>query len=241
MSVQPKVKQTNESERMTLIIYQELKQRTIDGKYAPGEKFNQSKIAREFNVSRTPVIKALSLLEADGIVDNIPQKGYYVHRLSVRDLYECYVLKIALETSIVEDVIKNATKKDIEDLKKIFAPFAAAQDLIDGKAYEKADRQFHGKLIQISQNKLIIKIYQSNNLSFRNYQAGLFRNPNETLPEHLAIISEIELGNEQNARELINKHTLLTKHKIENFMNNLAEMGINPDEFSIHSTKDMDK
>ena len=236
-----KIKQTTESERMTLIIYQELKQRIIDGKHTPGEKFNQSKIAREFNVSRTPVIKAFSLLEADGIVDNIPQKGYYVHRLSIRDLYECYALKIALETSIVEDVIKNATKKDIEDLKEIFAPFDIAQDSIDGKAYEKADRQFHAKLIQISQNKLINKIYQSNNLSFRNYQAGLFRKPNETLPEHLAIISEIERGSEKSARELIDKHTLITKHKIENFMNNLAEMGINPNEFSIHSTKDMDK
>jgi len=239
VTTRQRVHESDESERITLIIYQELKQRIIDGEYIPNEKFNQSKIAKEYNVSRTPVVKALSLLEADGIVDNVPQKGYFVHVLSVRDLDESYALKIALETSMAESVVKYASKEDIAELKEMFAPFDIQQDVINEKAYEQADRQFHGKLILLSRNSLMIKIYHSINLSFRNYQAGLFRAPKDTLPEHHAIIREIESGNVDSARELLNEHTLITKRKIEKFMNNLIEMGIDPSEFPIHSIHGM--
>ena len=224
------------TERSTLVIYESLKKRMIDGYYTPGKKFNQSEIAKEFGVSRTPVIKALSILEADGLVDNIPQKGYYVHEFSVRDLYELYSLKVALEFAIVEDVIQYSSKDDIQELREIFMPFSQETD-INAVEYQKADMEFHSQLIRLSQNNLIIHMYETNQLGFRNYQSGLFRSPKETLPEHFAIINSIEQGDTEQAKVLVYEHTEITRKKIGKFMDNLLEMDINPAQFSKQGMK----
>ncbi len=223
--------QRDETERITLILYQSLKKRMMEGYYTPGEKFNQSLIAKEFKVSRTPVVKALSILEAEGLVDNVPQKGYYMHDLSVRDLYELYSLKVALDYAIIEDVIKYATEDDIEGLRRIFEPFSPEAG-INNIEYQKADMYFHSQLIRISRNNLIIRMYETNQLSYRHYRAGLFRSPEETLPEHAAIINSIEQGDVEQTRALLYEHTTITLKKIRKFMENLIEMNIDPSQFS---------
>ncbi len=47
-----------------------LRAQIMSGKYRPGERLNESQIAREFNISRIPVREALSQLQEQGLVMN---------------------------------------------------------------------------------------------------------------------------------------------------------------------------
>lgn len=60
------------------------------GEYAPGEKLNEVATAERFGVSRNTLRESFALLDADGIIDRIPNRGVFIARptpQSVRDLY----------------------------------------------------------------------------------------------------------------------------------------------------------
>ena len=59
-------------------IYEEIKSRIIRRDLMPGVKINQIQLADELGVSRTPVINALHMLTIGGLVDNIPNRGFFM-------------------------------------------------------------------------------------------------------------------------------------------------------------------
>src|SRR6266700_3458122 len=66
-----------------------------DGVY---ERINIDEIARELDVSGTPVREALARLESEGLVSRLPLRGYRVTELLTRDEVEdMYGLRLLLE------------------------------------------------------------------------------------------------------------------------------------------------
>jgi DNA-binding GntR family transcriptional regulator len=59
-------------------IYQEIKEKIIDGVYSPGVRITEQGIAATYNSSRTPVREALRGLAADGFLIVKPNIGTVV-------------------------------------------------------------------------------------------------------------------------------------------------------------------
>lgn len=140
----------------TLGIYDELKKRIQNGDYTPGQKINQAELSKEFSVSRTPVIKALGMLQAEELVDNIPQRGYFIHILTVKNVLEMYQLRVVMDCIIIKDIVRNITDEEINELEFLFLPFID-EDEIDKGEYARADMNFHSRLYEISKNHTIIR------------------------------------------------------------------------------------
>ena len=135
-------------------IYEEIKSRIINQEYTAETKLNQINIANELGVSRTPVIKALYMLQSQRLVDNIPNKGFYVHKVSLTEMVELYKLRQAIEMVAVVDVAEIAPMEELVKLKSIFEPFID-QPTIDVAAYAKSDQMFHDRLIELSNNSIL--------------------------------------------------------------------------------------
>ena len=63
----------------------------IDGKFKPGQKLREVDLAQSFGVSRASVREALRLVESEGLVTILPQRGAQVTTLTaaeVRDVFE---------------------------------------------------------------------------------------------------------------------------------------------------------
>ncbi|EUJ30319.1 putative transcriptional regulator [Listeria floridensis FSL S10-1187] len=70
-------------ETMETMCYRELKERIHSGFYQPGERLIEAKISKEMDISRTPVRKAISMLAADGFVQNTEYRGAVVNDSSL--------------------------------------------------------------------------------------------------------------------------------------------------------------
>lgn len=213
--------------RSTLEIYQTLKARIQDGYYPPNQKFNQPELADEFGVSRTPVIKALGMLEAEELVDNIPQRGYFIHELTVKDLLEIYQIREAMDVAVVKDILRHITDGEVAELHALFSRFTG-QTGIDVREYAKMDMQFHNRLYVISQNRTVIKLQQHFGIGYRYYRAGFAFPPKDTLPEHLAIIEAIRQRDYEQTVMLMSKHARKTTRKIEELADYLIEIRRDP-------------
>jgi DNA-binding GntR family transcriptional regulator len=69
----------------------------FSGRIKPGERLNESQLARELRVSRAPIREALQQLQEQGIIVNHPRRGMFVVNLEDEDLQKINSVRIILE------------------------------------------------------------------------------------------------------------------------------------------------
>ena len=69
----------------------------LGGEYPPGTHLQQDELCARFGVSRTPIREALRKLQAQNLVDLVPNKGATVRVRTRRELLEVYALRAELE------------------------------------------------------------------------------------------------------------------------------------------------
>lgn len=79
-------------------LVQRLRDAILSGKYKPGDRLNESSIAREFSVSRIPVREALLELRESGLVMSHERRGMFVTSLSEDDIQKVNDVRTVLET-----------------------------------------------------------------------------------------------------------------------------------------------
>src|SRR5258707_3022898 len=73
----------------------------LSGKYRPGDRLNESQIARELNISRIPVREALSQLQEQGLVQNRERRGMFVTQMGPQEVEHMFCLRLLLEGEVV--------------------------------------------------------------------------------------------------------------------------------------------
>lgn len=90
----------------------------ISGDYAQSQPLRQEEIAQRLGVSRIPVREALQLLEAEGLIENVPYKGAVVASLSADEIEEYFDIRANLECDLLERAIGNLKPEHIENARK---------------------------------------------------------------------------------------------------------------------------
>ena len=93
-----------------------VRERILKGEYQIGEKIKESSIASELSVSRTPIREAFKLLEEEGLLDYLPNRGCYAKGFTRRDVSDIYTVREALEELAVTWACERITDKEIEML-----------------------------------------------------------------------------------------------------------------------------
>lgn len=91
----------------------------VSGAYGQGQPLRQDEIATRLGVSRIPVREALQLLEAEGLIVNVPYKGAVVASLSAAEIEEYFDIRANLETDLLERAIPNMKPENIEAARKV--------------------------------------------------------------------------------------------------------------------------
>ena len=73
-----------------------IRNRILKGEYQIGEKIKETKIASELCVSRTPIREAFKLLENEGLIDYVPNRGCFAKGFTKQDIDDIYAVRTAL-------------------------------------------------------------------------------------------------------------------------------------------------
>jgi DNA-binding GntR family transcriptional regulator len=215
-------------DRSTAAVYENLRSLISEKRFAPGSKINQSKLATQFQVSRTPVVKALHKLETQGLVDNVPRRGFFVHQLSILELLDLFALREALDTIIISELTETISEEQIKELEAVFQCFDEGTNSIDESQYWECDKVFHRLLLRISTNNLAKKIDEHFQIFNRAFIGGLVRKPAATLPEHRKIILALKEKDRDAAVEATISHVHESKSFLQEIVKKLQKLGIDP-------------
>ncbi len=126
-----------------------------EDKVIPGERLSLPGIAKELEVSVTPVREALTQLTETGIVTYKANRGFFVRELNEQEAIEIYEIITLLEGEAIKKSTFSADQ--IKQLKAINQDFKNAQS---GKDKLRFDRLFHQKLIENYSNTYAQKIIE---------------------------------------------------------------------------------
>lgn len=196
--------------------YDYIKKEIILAHLEAGSVFDEQEVAKQLNVSRTPVREAVLRLASEGYLTIIPRKGTLVSNISLRDIKEVYEFRIILECASINE-IKHIDKSKLEYWKDYFnKAILKAQNLneysTDELENEDSDKLFHEDIISFLDNKLVSKeITLLMDKSARIRYTSNIKNINryiESLKEHIAIIDALIRDDKSSAQNLMKEHLL---------------------------------
>jgi len=141
-------------------IFNDLRNAITSGHFKPGERLNESKLAREFGISRIPVREALMQLQEHGLVMNHERRGMFVTLLSDEDVQRINSLRVVLEAEALKLCRLKITKKDAARLTDVVARMDvwSERNEMDSAAL---DLEFHRTLWEAAGNPYLIKTLDS--------------------------------------------------------------------------------
>lgn len=168
----------------------------LSGTISSGDRLSLPTIAKDLDVSVTPVREALTQLTETGIVTYKANRGFFVTELSEKDALEIYELIALLEGEAVKNNKYN--QKHISQLKQINRDFKKAKD---PKKKLLLDRTFHQKLIEGYSNEYAIKIIEDIRIRVFLYEHEFMTSSDDgkSAEMHDRIINFIAAGNKANA------------------------------------------
>ena len=137
-----------------------LVEQIVSGRLKSGERLVETRIAADFGTSQAPVREALSELESLGLVENRLRRGRFVIPFVEQTIREAYVVRAALEETatrlalLAERVPFELMSADVEDMYR-----SATVD--DVHAMGLASTRFHRHLVEASENRLLIRAWES--------------------------------------------------------------------------------
>lgn len=181
-------------------------------------RLDERKLAVELGVSRTPVREALSRLEQEGFVRNIPRRGTFVVRKTKREVLEVVYAWAALESMAARLATERASDAEIGSLRKIFATFDDEEVRAHINEYSDTNIEFHQTLIGLSQCELIKAMTSSLFLHMRAIRVQALKDiehhrSDQSVIDHMRIIEALEARDADRVERLVRVHALsLSKH-----------------------------
>ena len=200
---------------LSTALFQQLQKAILSGKLKSGDKLTESKLSREYKTSRTPLREALRQLEADGLIENIPNRGAFVIGLSPQDISDLTELRNQAEISAVRWAIERITEKEKEEMSETFEFMQFYTQQNDIPKMLNINRAFHKIIYNATHNKMLIKnlnIYQIY-LSYTN--PSNYYDPNylrEVLYEHREIYNAF-LSCDKDAGEVAMRYHMVNSAK----------------------------
>jgi DNA-binding GntR family transcriptional regulator len=208
-----------EHENLDHKVYRQVKSMILEQKLMPGTKIYQEKLARDLGISRTPLVNALKKLEQQHLITAIPRKGFLVRHFSKQEMIRIFELREILEGLAARRASLCISDDQIHQLRSFFKGLKITNHARSWEKYAEEDRRFHDFLIEIGGDDVLSGILETYSIVASSYlggfRGGLVRSPQETLPEHLAMIEAIVGKDPEKAEQAARFHLRRSREKLE--------------------------
>ena len=201
------------------IVYSQIKDDILRGKYKPGERLIVSKISQDLEVSHTPINESLNRLVTEGYVEFVPRKGMKVREIGIEEIKETYEIRRMFELYCADYTIEKAKKNAafIDEI-KLYADAmgqggyqSACDDQLN--TFFENETQFHLKQVSACENKKLINMYESLKANTMFYNKIICDHMlltetryNNSIKEHSNIVKAIEMYDVELLKEHLSTH-----------------------------------
>lgn len=191
---------------------EKLEERIVTGLYRPGFRLDETELAKEFAVSRTPVREALIQLSSAGLVDIRPRRGAIVAEASPERLYEMFEVMAGLEAMSVRLAARRHTAADLRAIQEAQSACEEAFEAADVDAYYHENERFHLAIYRASHNGFLCEETSAMHRRLGAYRRLQLRSRGRlrsSRDEHIGIVEAIAAADGELAAQRVHEHVII--------------------------------
>ena len=205
------------------LIAASLRTAILQGRLKSNQPLRQDQIAEQFGVSKIPVREAMVQLRAEGLIEFAPNRGFVVSELSPAEVEEIYMMRMALETKVLEraipklrsaDLIRAASVLEISDTEE------------DRSQWGELNWEFHSTLYQAAEWPRLLNTIQvlHNNVAryLLIYLGGLSARA-ASQAEHKKILQACQKKDVDRAVKILQQHLSRASHRLVAFLSDQGD------------------
>lgn len=187
-----------------------IRREILSNRLIPGYPLNERSLSGRLKVSKTPIREAIQLLQKDGLVDVVPQKGAFVAQISINDIREIMQIREGLEPIAASIAASFHDTKELCKLENEFAILAEASPK-DYEALREAGKRLHKFLLYSTRNKRLIDFLGNLNEQIDRVRAFFYVDLSDdyidqSFEEHVRILRAVKLADAESAQEIMRSH-----------------------------------
>ena len=136
-------------------LFSTLKDDILTGKLPSGQKLTEIVLCNKYGISRTPVREALQKLEMEGLVESIPNRGFFVLGLTRQDYMDMFTLRKTYEIQAIKWAIERMTDKEFENIEEIFEFMEFYTIKKDMAKMSTINMNFHQAIYNAAHNRIL--------------------------------------------------------------------------------------
>jgi DNA-binding GntR family transcriptional regulator len=211
--------------------YETLKQRVVGGTYAPGAQLKEEQLARELQVSRTPVRAALKRLVEDGLASADPNRGVRVSEWTDFDIEETFELRGLLEAHAAELAARRGgvpLADRLDDLNEQMDRAIAEGGAALPQRLQEINSRFHWAILEGSGSPRLRHMLAGlidMPIVIRSHFISTLQDKVQSLHHHRDLAAAVRAGDGELARQVMQLHLRIASHR---FRRQRSEFNRNP-------------
>jgi len=192
----------------TAAVTAELRRAIVTLELKPGEILDKGLICERMGVSRFPVSEALARLQAEGLVEIMPQRGSQVSRVRLGEVIEYMLIRKALESEALRALVATKPAGIVEELRRNLAEQLKAARKGDRDMFHALDLEFHDMLFEAMRFERIRAVIDSARANLDRARHLILdpRRLSATHTEHAAIVEAIAADDAEGAAAAMRRH-----------------------------------
>jgi DNA-binding GntR family transcriptional regulator len=195
------------------IVQEKMREAIIAGVFSPGERLVERPLCDQLGVSRTVIRETIRYLEAEGLVEILPNRGPIVAALSWEDARQIYEIRRMLETSVAMACARSGAASLHRDLRAALATlkraFAQTGADVEPGALYKASTGFYQVMFEAAGHYIAWEVVNRLNGRISRLRAMTLSASDRAQPGlfHMqAICDAIISGDPEAARSAVEAH-----------------------------------
>jgi len=212
-----KIDTSNKPKNTAGLIADALRTAILQGKLTSKQHLKQDEIATEAGVSKIPVREALLQLEAEGLVTFYPNRGAIVSELSIEEIEEIYIMRIALETVTLSRAIPHLISSDLARAEGILNTIDQETDPM---RWSQLNWEFHATLYQPANHPRLMQTVENLHANVARYLI-IYRNMKYSIDsqrEHREILAACRHRDIELARASLESHLKASESALVSFL-----------------------
>lgn len=192
-------------------VHEALVESIVTGRIGPGTPLRPDVIAKQLEVSTTPVREAMHRLESEGLAVKLPYQGWFVREFTEQRIRELYEFRAALESLGVRLACERIIDEEVLRLREQQAAGAAALAASDMEAYRVYNRDLHASILRAANNSYLSSAMAQVALQSEMLTSKTIRivgRPLRAIEEHARLIDLLARRDADEAERLMRLHIL---------------------------------
>jgi DNA-binding GntR family transcriptional regulator len=219
--------QKRQTSRRSEQVTEQIEDRIATGLYPPGMRLDETELAENLGVSRTPIREALIQLAAAGLVEIRPRRGAIVADIALERLCEMFEVMAEHEAMCGRLAARRITESEQLTLAGAHQACEAARIANSPDTYYRLNEQFHNLIYAASHNGFLEEqatILHRRLRPYRRLQLRVRDRMDTSFSEHAGILEAILKKDSELAATRLREHIVVQGKRFADLVASLSSL-----------------